>query len=216
MKMLKKVDRAIAVFEEHVLSISVCIMTLVLLYNVAARYIFKSGVGWTEEIGKLCMVVTTYLGLSYVTRIARHINMTIITDRLSKKGQRIFQIYVNFMTTVVFLFLTYYAFSYAITSVMPLGRVTTNLRIPIYIMVLLMGIGFFFTSYRFFYIGLLNVLNKDKVYFSSDHPGPVVDEDFVEICAKDVKDDVAIGAATLKKDGSIITEGSENQGGDAS
>ncbi|HOE57807.1 MAG TPA: TRAP transporter small permease [Bacillota bacterium] len=201
MKILRKVDRAIAVFEEHTLSICVCVMTIVLIYNVAARYIFKSGVGWSEEIGKLCMVVATYLGLSYVTRIARHINMTIVTDRLNKKGQRIFQIYMNFITAVMFLFLTFYAFTYAINYVMPLGRVTTNLRIPVYLMVLLMAIGFLLTAYRFFYIGLLNVLNKEEVYFSSDHTGPVVDEDYVEICS--------VGA-----EGNI--EDSENKGGNAS
>jgi TRAP-type C4-dicarboxylate transport system permease small subunit len=127
--------------------------------------------------------------------------MTIVTDRLNKKGKRIFQIYMNFITAVMFLFLTYYAFDYAINYVMPLGRVTTNLRIPVYLMVLLMAIGFFLTAYRFFYIGLLNVLNKDEVYFSSDHPGPVVDEDSVEICSVGAEDNI---------------ENSENKGGNAS
>lgn len=184
MNILKKVDRVIGLFEEHMLSISVSIMTIVLLYNVAARYIFKTGVGWTEEIGKLSMVLTTYLGLSYVTRIARHINMTIIIDKLNIKGQRIFQIIINFITAMFFLFLTYYAITYALLSVRPLGRVTTNLRIPIYYMVLVMGLGFFFTSYRFFYIGLLNFLGRNKVYFTSDYAGPVIDDELEEMIKK--------------------------------
>ena len=35
--------------------------------------------------------------------------------------------------------------------------------------------GFLFTAIRFLQIGILNIIHKEDIYFSADHPGPVIE-----------------------------------------
>lgn len=174
MKLLKTMDKFLTAFEENVMAISSILMVVVLVINFVGRYFLGSSVGWTEEVGKLCIVSMTYLGLSHVTKPARHINMTMLIERFSERGQHIMQIIINLGSAAFFYYLTYSACRYALEGVMTTGRVTTNLRIPVYILVLAMALGLFFTAIRFTQIFILNVIHQEA-WYCTDHPGPVVE-----------------------------------------
>ena len=174
LKILKKLDKILSAFEEHALSIGIIAMMVVLILNFLGRYIFGFSIAWTEEVGKLCMVVVTYLGLSYVTRLARHINMTVLTERLGPGKQKILQIFINLTSSVFFAYLCYSAVRYAMI-VQETGRVTTTLRIPTHYFLFMVACGFLFTAIRFLQIGILNIIHKEDIYFSADHPGPVIE-----------------------------------------
>lgn len=174
MNVLRKLDKVLSAIEENALSLGTIGMMVVLILNFLGRYVFGVGVAWTEEVGKLCMVIVTYLGLSYVTRLARHINMTVFTERLSQKSQRILQIILNFTSSAFFIYLCYSAVRYAMI-VRKTGRVTTTLRIPVHFFLLMMAVGLLFTAIRFLQIGALNIMHKEDVYYCTEHPGAVVE-----------------------------------------
>lgn len=176
LNVLRKLEKGLTVIEENALSIGIIGMMVVLILNFLGRYLFGIGVAWTEEIGKLCMVLVTYMGLSYVTRLARHINMTILTERMHQKYQRILQILLNLTSGAFFCYLFCSAIRYAFI-VKGTGRVTTTLRMPVYVFICMMAVGFLFTAARFLQIGILNILNPNDVYFAADHPGAVVETD---------------------------------------
>lgn len=174
MDVLRKLDKVLSAIEENALSLGTIGMMVVLILNFLGRFVFQVGVAWTEEVGKLCLVVVTYMGLSYVTRLARHINMTVLTERLNQKSQRILQIIINLTSSAFFIYLCYSAVRYAMI-VKETGRVTTTLRIPVHFFLLMMAMGLLFTAIRFLQIGTLNIMHKEDVYFAADHPGAVVE-----------------------------------------
>ena len=177
MALIKKLEKLLDKFEENCLSIGLLMMSVVLIINFMGRFFFKIGVGWTEEVAKICMVIVTYLGISYVTKLGRHINMTVITERLPAKAQRLWQIAICFLTAAFFLYLFYLSIVYCIVGVMPTGRVTTNLRIPNYIIVFIMAIGMLLTSLRFVQLMFFNIRDKDSVWFTIEHPGSITEEE---------------------------------------
>lgn len=187
MKLLKALDKFLTIFEENIMAISCILMAVVLVINFVGRYFLGSSVGWTEEIGKLCIVSMTYLGLSHVTKLARHINMTMLIERFSERGQHIMQIVINFGSAAFFYYLAYSAYRYAVEGVMTTGRVTTNLRIPVYLLVLAMAVGMLFTAVRFTQIFILNVIHKEA-WYCTDHPGPVVESETASGADEDGKE----------------------------
>jgi TRAP-type C4-dicarboxylate transport system permease small subunit len=69
------------------------IMTLIVVYAVLARYLFKRPIGWSEEIAVYLMVWVVFLGAAYTLKENAHIGVDILISRLSaspKKGVLIF------------------------------------------------------------------------------------------------------------------------------
>ena len=176
MKALRKMDKILSAIEENCLSLGIIAMMVVLILNFLGRYVFGIGVAWTEEVGKLCMVFVTYMGQSYVTRLARHINMTVLSERLDQKRQRILEIIINITSSAFFIYLSSSAIRYALI-VRNTGRVTTALRIPVHFFLFMMAVGLLLTALRFLQIGILNIIHKEDIYFSADHPGAVVESE---------------------------------------
>jgi TRAP-type C4-dicarboxylate transport system permease small subunit len=69
------------------------IMTLIVVYAVMARYLFKRPIGWSEEIAVYLMIWVVFLGAAYTLKENAHIGVDILISRLSaspKKGVLIF------------------------------------------------------------------------------------------------------------------------------
>jgi TRAP-type C4-dicarboxylate transport system permease small subunit len=69
------------------------IMTLIVVYAVLARYLFKRPIGWSEEIAVYLMIWVVFLGAAYTLKENAHIGVDILISRLSaspKKGVLIF------------------------------------------------------------------------------------------------------------------------------
>jgi TRAP-type C4-dicarboxylate transport system permease small subunit len=61
------------------------VMTLVLFAQVVARYLFDSGLSWSEELARYTMIWVVYLGTAVVYRDNSHISVTALEESLSPK-----------------------------------------------------------------------------------------------------------------------------------
>lgn len=65
-----------------------CLMTLIVVYAVLARYIFNSPIGWSEEIAVYLMIWVVFLGAAYTLKENAHIGVDILISRLSPPKKR--------------------------------------------------------------------------------------------------------------------------------
>ncbi len=149
MRVLRAVDDALEKVEAGILSITTILMSLMLVSNAISRYFFNKSWPFTEEIGKWGIIVMTFMGLGYAARKAMHIEMSGFYDLLPKKAQRILGIFVNLISALVLIFCTYLAIQY-VQHLHTTGQVTTILRWPVYLTMMVIPIGFFLASVRYF------------------------------------------------------------------
>lgn len=149
MRTLKAVDNALEKVEAGLLSITTILISLMLVSNAISRYFFNKSWAFTEEIGGIGIVILTFMGLGYAARQGMHIEMSGLYDLLSKKLQRILGIFINLISALVLAYFTYLGILF-VQHLYDISQVTTILRIPIYLTMLFVPIGFLLASIRYF------------------------------------------------------------------
>lgn len=134
-------DKILDKFEEFVLITSIIIMSLILIGNVFARSVFNSSWTFAEEVGQFLVIIMTFMGISYTAKKARHISMSAIFDLVSDKAKKVMILIISGFTALSMFFLAYLATRYTI-SVYELARVSPALRIPMWIFVAFVPLGF--------------------------------------------------------------------------
>lgn len=75
-KLLDIIDRLI----QKIVAASFIIMTALYFIQIVARYVFNTGISWSEELVVYLMVWLTYLGATILAKDDGHISMTILQD----------------------------------------------------------------------------------------------------------------------------------------
>lgn len=110
----KKIDKVWSEIEKGILSITTLLMTFMLVGNAVSRYFFSKSWGFSEEAGRLAIVVMTFVGISYAARKGMHIEMSGFYDMMPERYQRVLTIIINIVTTIVMLISTYLSFQYVV------------------------------------------------------------------------------------------------------
>ena len=100
MKTYKKIMGIVVKIENAVLALSILLVLVLTFGNVIARKIFQHSLGFTEEITVAVFVLISLLGAGVAARDGGLVNLSLIPDRLGKKGKNVLQI----LSTVVCLF----------------------------------------------------------------------------------------------------------------
>ena len=166
---IKKIDNIISKIEKFFLSYSIILMTIVLVGNVIARRVFMNSWSWAEEVGQFLVVVTTFMGVGYAAREGSHINMSAIIDLSGNKGKKIIAILSAIITMITMFLFAYLSFKYFMT-VVGSGRVTPALEVPVYVITMFMPIGFTLGGIQYLINLIINLKNKDKIYFNNISP----------------------------------------------
>jgi|SRR5690625_2055489 len=160
MQVLSKIDHVWAAVERFVLSITTILMSLMLVGNAISRYFFNRSWAFTEEIGKMGVLVLTFMGLGYAARKRMHIEMSGVFDLLNEKIQKVLKIIINFLSLVILLICTILAFRYVI-YLYDLNQVSTILRIPLYLVVSVIPLGFLLVTVQYLVQFFQVILGKE-------------------------------------------------------
>ena len=92
-------------FEEYILIASFFVTVTVIFIQVIARYVFKNSLSWSEELARYIFVWQIWLGAAYAAKIDKHINITVVREKLPQKVQVIleFLVYVLWIAFTVFM-----------------------------------------------------------------------------------------------------------------
>lgn len=149
LRVLRTIDSIWEKIERGILSITTILMSLMLVGNAISRYFFNKSWPFTEEIGKMGILVLTFMGLGYAARKSMHIEMSGFYDLMPKKIQRILGIFINLISALVLILCTYLAIQY-VEHLYTINQVSTILRLPLYLTMMVIPIGFFLASIRYF------------------------------------------------------------------
>ncbi|WP_158599068.1 TRAP transporter small permease [Planococcus salinus] len=156
MNVFDRIDRVWSKIEMTVLSVTTILMSLMLVGNAVSRYFFSRSWGFSEEIGQLAIVVLTFMGIGYAARKGMHIEMSGFFDLLPKKFQRILRLFIDIVSAAVMIFVSYLAFQY-VAHLQEIGQVTTILRMPVYLVMAVVPLGFFIAFLRYLTDFIVNI-----------------------------------------------------------
>jgi len=160
MQILRFADRIWVEIERFILSVTTILMSLMLVSNAISRYFFNKSWPFTEEIGKMGVLILTFMGLGYAARKGMHIEMSGLFDMMSQKVQRILRIFINIVSFIILGICTVLAFQY-VKHVYDLNQVSTILRIPLYLVMLVIPLGFLLASIRYLVDFLISLTQKN-------------------------------------------------------
>ena len=130
---LKKIGKWLeANFEETILVVLLVVMSVLMFVNVVLRYVFKSGIIWSDEVCRYCFVITAFLAVPYCIRKRNLMRMDSVQKALPFKARFIVEAVVN---AIIVAFFTYYSVT-CITTIQKqhkMGAETEILLFPMYI-----------------------------------------------------------------------------------
>jgi len=70
-------------------AIALLLMVAVIPVGIFARYVLNDALSWPEPVAIVCMIIFTFIGAPVGFRAGTHICVSMVTDRLSPRGQKI-------------------------------------------------------------------------------------------------------------------------------
>lgn len=165
LKPFAMLDRGLAWFEALLLSAGVLLMATNAIVNVVARFGFRRSFPGTEEINQFLIILITFAGIGYAARQGRHIRMSAFYDMLADKHRKILMIVIALVTAAAMFVLAWYSVVYVL-SVYNTGRIAPATRIPIYLTLVWLPIGFTVTGIQYVLTAIANLTRPD-VYLST-------------------------------------------------
>ncbi|GGA61516.1 TRAP transporter small permease [Pelagibacterium lentulum] len=165
LKPLAYLDRGLAWFEAFILSAGVLLMATNSVANVVGRFGFGRSFPATEEINQFLVILITFAGIGYAARQGRHIRMSAIYDQFSDRWRKVLMVVIALITAAVMFVLAWYSFSY-VMSVYNTGRIAPATRLPVYMMLVWLPVGFVVTGIQYVLTAVANISRPD-VYISA-------------------------------------------------
>lgn len=100
--------RFLARLEEWMLSIVMCVICIITMFNVVSRYLLNMSFSFTEEITTNLFAFAIFMGASLLARENGHLGFSLITDLLPKKIRLIVTGLLMVLTVVFFTILFWY------------------------------------------------------------------------------------------------------------
>ncbi len=144
---LSCIDRLVFQIEEKAVAASVILLALILIANVTLRF-FHSSLASTEELSQFLMFFITFLGTSYAARSGMHIRMSMLSDALKGRSQKVLAVVVSLGTALVMFYIAWLSYRY-VMKVASLNRVSPILQWPVQYIWMVMPVGMFLTGIQY-------------------------------------------------------------------
>ena len=126
-------------------------LTLLAIANVFSRYVFNFSIAFTDELTTNLCVLASLMGGAVAAKKKRHIGLTMLTDRMSSKAQRIVSVAGNILSGSFSLLVVYLGMQMMMQQ-MNRGQISPALRIPMWIYDSFLPIGMAFVCVSFFIV----------------------------------------------------------------
>lgn len=103
-------------FEDIIASIFISITTVLVIINIILRYIFNSGLVWSEEVATGCFVWSVFIGSVAVFKHRGHVGVDLIVKRLPQAMQLGVRLITDLILVVLNGYMAYLSVLYIQTS----------------------------------------------------------------------------------------------------
>ena len=173
----KNIGSAVNAVEVSILVFCVAALGLLLITNVFARTFFQS-IYFAEEVSKFLVMLTTFTGVSYGVRKARHIRMGAFLDAMPPLMEKTFLIIISVISAVVMAIMAWFSYKYLMNA-MDMGHMTPALRVPKWTFYVIIPIGFGLACIQYIRTIIKNITEKDP-WQSPDQQSEYEDEQIGE------------------------------------
>ncbi|MGD2098616.1 MAG: TRAP transporter small permease [Desulfobacterales bacterium] len=160
--------------EVSILVFCVASLGILLITNVFARTFFQS-IYFAEEVSKFLVMLTTFTGVSYAVRKARHIRMGAFLDAMPQTMEKVFIIIISIVSAVVMGIMTWFSYQYLINA-MDMGHMTPALRVPKWTFYVIIPLGFGLACIQYIRTIIKNFTEKEP-WQSPDQQSEYEDEE---------------------------------------
>ncbi|MCW7546010.1 MAG: TRAP transporter small permease [Aurantimonas coralicida] len=164
LKPFQILDRSIAVLESVILTAGILMMAVNSVANVIGRFAFGRSLYFSQELNQFLVILVTFAGIGFAARHGRHIRMSAIYDELPDPVRRALMIVIALVTAATMFILAWFSWFYVV-SVFDTGRISPVLRLPIYVTLVWLPIGFVITGIQYVLTALAN-LTRPEIYLS--------------------------------------------------
>jgi TRAP-type C4-dicarboxylate transport system permease small subunit len=168
------VGNVVNTFEVVSLCFGVASLAGLLIANVFAREFFKS-IYFVEEVSEFLVIFTTFVGVSYAVRKARHIRMGAFFDMMGPRLEKIFIFVISTISAVVMFLMARYSLAYLLES-RAMGQSTEALRLPYWTFLIIIPIGFFLAGIQYVRTIIRNIVRKREVWMSPEQQSEYEEE----------------------------------------
>ena len=169
----RRVGVVVNAVEVSILVFCVASLAILLITNVFARTFFQS-IYFAEEVSKFLVMLTTFTGVSYGVRKARHIRMGAFLDAMPPKMEKTFLIIISLISAFVMAIMTWFSYKYLMNA-MEMGHMTPALRVPKWTFYVIIPIGFGLACIQYIRTIIKNLTEKDP-WQSPDQQSEYEDE----------------------------------------
>jgi len=164
----------------EVCSLIICVgaLALLLISNFIAREFFTS-LYFAEEISEFLVIFTTFVGVSYGVRRARHIRMGAFLDMMPASMEKVFIIIISAVSAGVMFFMADASYDYLMYSLRK-SHETPALKLPYWIFYVIIPIGFSMAGIQYIRTIIKNLTVKET-WMSPEQQSEYEDEDEDEI-----------------------------------
>lgn len=158
---MKKLLKVLNQLEDHFCSVILAIMTILAFINVIARYVFLASFPWVEELNRLGLVILTYVGAATALKDHAHLGLSIITDVLPAKAQKV----IAFVGCVAGLFFCYVGVDYGfkmVSNEYSHNVLTQGMQWPEYLFGLWLPVGCIVLAIRFLQQAISLIIKKEE------------------------------------------------------
>ena len=170
----KYVGKVVNGVEVSILVFCVASLGILLIANVFARTFFQS-IYFAEEVSMFLVMLTTFTGVSYGVRKARHIRMGAFLDAMPPKMEKIFIIIISLISAAVMAIMTWASYEY-LANAMSKGHMTPALRVPKWTFYVIIPIGFGLACIQYIRTIIKNFTEKEP-WQSPDQQSEYEDEE---------------------------------------
>lgn len=97
----------------YVIAFVLAIMSVLIFWQVVARYVIGSSLSWSEELSRFLMIFMAFIGSGLALREGKLIAVEVILERLTGKVRSFIKILVHLISTIFYILLIYYGFELA-------------------------------------------------------------------------------------------------------
>ena len=99
-------------FERWCMMLLFVLLFLIVMAGIISRTIFNSPFTWTEEAARLAFIWMIFMGISYGTKHDKHINVTILLDKMPRKVACGFTIFWDVVALVLYVWVSFFGVKY--------------------------------------------------------------------------------------------------------
>jgi len=160
--LLKKLEEIIIVF-------CIAAITIIMNVNIVLRHVLNMSWSPTEEVCLIMVVIFTFVGSAYATRIGAHLFASFLFDIpvVSHKFKKMLAIIVSIVSGLAAAYVAYIGIDF-IRLTYNSARTTAVLGIPFYTFYSMLPIGFALIAWQNFRCLLKNLRSKEEYYLGSD------------------------------------------------